>query len=326
MRFGFIFLLFFIMSVAMEAQTKYDFVVAQDGTGDFKTIQEAINAVPDMRANRTHIFIKAGLYKEKLVLAPSKTNVSFVGEDVQRTIITYDDFAAKKNRFGEEIGTFGSPSFFINGDGFTAENITFENSSGPVGQAVAVCVNGDKVSFRNCRFLGCQDTLYFNSKTGRSYFVNCYMDGTVDFIFGFSTAFFEKCTIFCKKGGYITAAATPQGKSYGFVFHHCKITGSAPDGSFYLGRPWRPYAKVAFLNCELDPVIKCCGWNNWGKATNEQTALYTEYKNTGTGACNTGRVEWAKQLSDAEAESYQTDKVLNGWNPESGQWTYLDLF
>ncbi len=166
------------------AQPSYDFMVAQDGSGDFTTVQEAINAVPDFRKNRTTIFIKNGVYKEKLILPASKTLVSFIGEEATKTILTYDDYAAKKNIFGEEKGTTGSSSFFIFGDDFHARNITFENSAGPVGQAVAVRIDGDRVVFENCRFLGFQDTLYPHGEHSRQYYKDCYIEGTVDFIFG----------------------------------------------------------------------------------------------------------------------------------------------
>jgi pectinesterase len=305
----------FLLLTSVCFAQNYDFTVAKDGSGNFKTIQEAINAVPDLRANRTRILIKPGIYKEKLTLPPTKINVSFVGEDALKTILTYDDYASKKNIFGGNIGTSGSSSFFIFGDGFTAENITFENSAGPVGQAVAVRIDGDKVGFWNCRFLGFQDTLYPHGENSRQYYKNCYVEGTVDFIFGFATALFEDCTIFCKNTGYITAASTPQGRDYGFVFRNCKITGSAADGSFYLGRPWRPYAKVAFLNCELGSVINPKGWNNWGNPQNEQTAYFAEYNNTGPGANIQQRVPWSKVLTGESVLLFQNEKILGDWEP-----------
>jgi pectinesterase len=296
-------------------QVKYDFIVAQDGSGNFKTVQQAINAIPDLRSNRTIIFIKNGSYKEKLILPPTKINVTFIGESVEKTILTYDDFAQKKNIFNENIGTSGSSSFFIYGNGFTAENITFENSSGPVGQAVAVRVDGDKVFFKNCRFLGFQDTLYPHGEKSRQYYKNCYVEGTVDFIFGWSTAVFDSCTIFCKQAGYVSAASTLQETKYGFVFLSCIITGNAPENSFYLGRPWRPYAKVVYIKCNLGSQIKPEGWHNWDKADNETTAYYAEYKNTGAGSKTDMRVKWSHQLTDEEAKAYTIEKVFGDWKP-----------
>ncbi|WP_316826524.1 pectinesterase family protein [Pedobacter miscanthi] len=312
-------ILFFIITISSTAyalDVKPDFVVAADGSGNFKTVQEAIHAVPDFRNKTTVIFIKKGIYKEKLVLAASKKNVKFIGESLNETILTYDDFAQKKNAFGEEKGTSGSSSFYIYGEGFSAENITFENSSGPVGQAVAVWAGGDKLIFTNCRFLGFQDTLYTYGGSNRQYYKNCYIEGTVDFIFGASTAWFESCTIFCKKAGYITAASTPDTTKFGYVLNKCKIKGDAAVNSFYLGRPWRPYAKVAYLNCELPDFIRPEGWNNWGKESNEKTAYYAEYKSTGKGASPQNRANWSHQLTDNEYKAYILENVFRGWNPE----------
>lgn len=305
------------VALAIQAQqltAKYDFTVASDGSGDFNTVQEAINAVPDFRKNRTVIFIKSGVYKEKLILSKSKTNVTFIGEDQMKTVLTYDDYASKKNRFGEEIGTTGSTSFYIFADDFEAHNVTFENSSGPVGQAVAVRVDADRVQFVNCRFLGFQDTLYPYGEKSRQYYKSCYIEGTVDFIFGWSTAVFEDCTIFCKKGGlYITAASTPEGSAYGFVFFNCRITGDSADDSFYLGRPWRPFAKTVFIKCFLDKHIKKEGWHNWNKPDAEKTSYYGEYQSTGAGANADSRVSWSHQLSDSDANEYILDKIFGDW-------------
>lgn len=314
--------LFFLLLTAVcfsanAIHSKPDFIVAADGSGNFKTVQEAINAVPDFRKKETIIFIKKGIYKEKLILAASKHHVKLIGESLNETVLTYDDYAQKKNAFGEEKGTSGSSSFFIYGEGFSAENITFENSSGPVGQAVAVWAGGDKLTFNNCRFLGFQDTLYTYGGNNRQYYKNCYIEGTVDFIFGASTAWFENCTIFCKKGGYITAASTADTTKYGYVFNQCKVKGNAPDNSFYLGRPWRPYAKVAFLNCELSALIRAEGWHNWGKESNEKTAYYAEYKSTGKGAQADKRVSWSHQLTIDEYQTYILENVFRGWNPEA---------
>jgi pectinesterase len=304
--------LFLLVSLSSFAG-KADFVVAADGTGDFRKVQEAINAVPDFRKNETVIFIKKGVYKEKLILAGSKTNIVFIGEERDQTILTYDDFASKKNRFGEDIGTTGSTSFFVFGDGFRAENITFENSAGPVGQAVAVRIDGDMVAFINCRFSGFQDTLYPHGEKSRQYYRDCTIEGTVDFIFGWSIAVFDRCTIVCKDHGYITAPSTNEGIPFGLVFLDCKIEGSASDGSFYLGRPWRPYGKAAFLRCEMGMMIKPEGWHNWGKPEAERTSLFAEFQNRGAGAATANRVVWAHQLSEEEASDYTPAKILGDW-------------
>lgn len=295
----------------------YDFVVAADRSGDFHKVQDAIDAVPDFRKKRTTIFIRNGTYKEKLILPASKTNVTLIGEDKSKTILTFDDYASRKNRFGEEMGTTASSSFFVFGDGFSAENITFENSAGPVGQAVAVRVDGDRVTFLNCRFTGFQDTLYPHGEKSRQYYKDCYIEGTTDFIFGRSTVLFENCVISCKKGGhYITAAATPRENPYGFVFLNCRVTGDAPEDSYYLGRPWRPFAKTVFIDCFLDKHIRPGGWHNWNKPDAEKTAFYAEYGSKGPGAKNvSSRVSWSHVLTEEEAAHYSIDRILGDWDP-----------
>lgn len=296
----------------------YHFIVDINGTGDFQTVQEAINHVPDFRKNETKIYVKKGIYKEKLVLPTSKTNVTFVGESEDDTIITYDDFSQKHNIFGEEVGTTGSTSFFVFADNFKAKNLTFENSSGPVGQAVAVRIDGDKIIFENCKFLGNQDTLYLHGDKSRQYYKDCYIEGTVDFIFGWSTGYFENCEIYCKKSGYITAASTNKDTKYGFVFNNCKIIGSALENTFYLGRPWRDFAKTIFINCYLDKHIKPEGWHNWGKPNAEQTTFYAEYNSVGPGKSD-NRVDWAKKISQKESKLYTLGNVVKGddnWDPK----------
>ncbi|HOD26182.1 MAG TPA: pectinesterase family protein [Bacteroidales bacterium] len=298
---------------------EYDFVVAKDGSGDFFTVQEAINAVPDFRKNgRTTIFIRNGVYKEKLILPESKINVSFIGESVEHTILTYDDYAQKLNIFGESKSTSGSSSFFMYAPDFWAENITFQNSAGPVGQAVAIFVSGDRAVFKNCRFLGFQDTLYTYGKYSRQYYENCYIEGTVDFIFGSSTAVFKDCEIRSKRDAYITAASTPQGRDYGYVFINCKLTADPGVEKVFLGRPWRPYAQTVFIHCEMGAHIRPEGWNNWGNVSNEKTAFYAEYGSSGPGADISGRVPWAKKLNKKKLAAYSIEKVLagdDGWNP-----------
>ena len=296
------------------------FTVAADGSGTFRTVQEALNAVPDFRKKVTTIYIKKGTYKEKLILAGSKNFVKLVGESRDQTILTYDDYNAKKNIFGEDKGTSGSASCYLYGSDFTAENLTFANSSGPVGQAVAAWVAGDRMQFRNCRFLGFQDTLYTYGYGSRQYYKSCYIEGTTDFIFGSSTAYFEDCEIFSKKGGaFVTAASTPDTARYGYVFSRCRLTGDAPAGSYALGRPWRPHAKTVFLSCALGAHIGPAGWDHWGKETNKTTAYYAEYQSTGPGASPRQRVPWAHQLTDAQARQYTREQVLHGWNPDQPQ-------
>jgi pectinesterase len=302
----------FLQTAFSQAQ---NITVALDGSGDYKTVQQAINAVKDSSEFLTTIFIRNGVYKEKLQLPVSKRKVRFVGESVDKTILSYDDYASKKDSAGKDIGTSGSASFFIFGDEFTAENITFENTAGPVGQAVAVRITGDKAQFINCRFLGFQDTLYTHGSDSRQYYFKCYITGTVDFIFGAATALFDSCIIYGKGAGYYTAASTPANKKFGYVFKNCLVTGDAPANSFYLGRPWRPDARTVFIHCRLDKQVRSEGWHNWGKKENEQTSFYAEYKNSGLGAQKETRVSWSHQLSRRESKAYSIVNIFDGWDP-----------
>lgn len=294
---------------------RYSYVVAKDGSGDFFTIQEAINAVPDFRKNiRTVILVRRGVYKEKLIVPESKINISLIGEN--GAVLTNDDYADKANAFGENMGTSGSSTCYIYAPDFYVENLTFENSSGPVGQAVACFVSADRAFFKNCRFLGFQDTLYTYGKQSRQYYEDCYIEGTVDFIFGWSVAVFNRCHIHSKGDGYVTAPSTDQGKKYGYVFYDCKLTGDAQAGKVYLSRPWRPYAQAIFISCELGKHIVPAGWNNWNKKEAEKTVFYAEYQSKGEGANPKGRVAFSHQLKTLKG--YEIESVLagnDGWNP-----------
>jgi pectinesterase len=309
-----IFIYFFFFALGIYAQEKTEIIVDRNGTGDFRTIQEAVNSVrtADPRGLIT-IYIKNGVYKEKLVLPPHVTNIHFIGEDRDKTVINHDDHANIN-----KMGTFRTYTFLLSGNDITLENLTIENSSEPLGQAVALHIEGDRVILRNCRLLGHQDTLYAGKDGARQYFENCYIEGTTDFIFGPSTAWFEGCTIHCKKNSFITAANTPQNIKYGYIFNNCNITLAKGVDAMYLGRPWRAYAMTLFMNCTLPEGINPKGWDNWRNEENEKTARYMEYNNKGEGAATGNRVKWAKILTSAEAGEYTVQNVLSGcdnWNP-----------
>lgn len=304
----------------------YDFVVAKDGSGDFMTVQEAVNAVPDFRkASRTTILIRKGVYKEKVIVPESKISISLIGEE--GAVLTNDDYASKKNYFGEEMSTSGSSTCYIYAPDFYAENLTFQNSAGRIGQAVACFVKGDRAYFKNCRFLGNQDTLYTYGKNSRQFYDHCYIEGTVDFIFGWSTALFKDCTIHSLGDGYVTAPSTDKGKKYGYVFINCKLTGAEGVEKVYLSRPWRPYAQAVFIHCHLGRHILPVGWNNWGKKENEKTVFYAEYGNTGEGANTGARAPFGRQLKNSK--EYSETRILageDGWNPvENGNALLKDL-
>ncbi len=296
----------------------YDFVVAKDGSGNFTTIQDAVTACRDYSERDYTIFVKNGIYEEKLIIPSWKRRITLMGESVDSTIVTYNDYSGKLDTSGRKHGTFTSHTCRISGTDITVENITFINSAGRVGQAVAMHVEGDRCVFRNCRFIGNQDTLLGAGEYCRQYFTDCYIEGTTDFIFGPSTAVFERCTIMCKKNSYITAASTPAAQKFGFVFLDCKLLADSETTKVYLGRPWRLYAYTAFIRCDLGKHILPEGWHNWSKPEAELTARYLEYKNYGPGASPSTRVPWSRQLSKEEAEKITPQTVLagsDGWKP-----------
>lgn len=294
----------------------YDFVVAKDGSGDFFTLQEAVDAVPDFRKEgRTTIYVRRGVYKEKLIIPASKINLTLIG--AEGAVISGDDYASKPNRFGENMSTSGSASCYLYAPDLICENLTFENTAGRVGQAVACFIGGDRVIFRNCRFLGNQDTLYNNGKHCRQYFEHCYIEGTVDFIFGFGTAVFNACTIHSLADGYVTAPATPEEEPYGYVFYDCKLTAADGVKKVYLGRPWRPYGKSVFVRCDMGSHICPKGWHNWNKKDAERTCFFAEYGSMGEGsATQRERAKFGHQLKNLRG--YSMEEVLagsDGWNP-----------
>ncbi|MDR0864570.1 MAG: pectin esterase [Candidatus Symbiothrix sp.] len=293
---------------------QYDIVVDCNGHGSYRTIQGAIDFIRAFDPKgATTIFVRNGVYKEKLELPTSDTRVRIVGENRDSTIITYDDHANIN-----QMGTFRTYTFLIRGNDITVENLTIENNAEPLGQAVALHLEGDRIIIRRCKLLGNQDTVYTGRENCRQYFEDCYIEGTTDFIFGPSTGWFENCEIRCKKNSYITAASTPENIPFGYVLNNCKITLAEGIDKVYLGRPWRPYAMTLFMNCELPEGIVPAGWDNWRDAANEKTARYMEYHNTGKGAETTERVPWAKQLTAKEAAVYTVENVMKGydnWKP-----------
>jgi pectinesterase len=288
--------------------------VAADGSGEYRTIQEAVLAVRDFMQVSAVIFIKNGTYKEKLLIPSQKTNITLLGESKEGVVITYGDYSGD----AEKHSTYTSSTVRVQGNDFTAENITFENSAGRVGQAVALHVEGDRATFRNCRMLGNQDTLFMAIENSRQYYQNCYIEGTTDFIFGSSTVVFEGCTIHSKTNSYITAASTWPRQPFGLVFLNCQLTAAPEATSVYLGRPWRPNARTVFLHTAMGAHIRPEGWENWGKVSNEASAYYAEFGSTGPGANAQGRVKWSRQLTAKEAKQYTLKTIFAGpigWEP-----------
>jgi PelA/Pel-15E family pectate lyase len=290
--------------VSAEAKTSTTFVVAADGSGDFKTVQQAIDHVPENNTQRVVIHIKPGVYREQVRVSSGKRFVTFRGEDARKTLLTFRISAQEAGNTRLAFSTF------IGADEFRAENITFENSFGTGSQAVALFVDANRAEFRNCRFLGWQDTLFVNGARHR--FKDCYIEGHVDFIFGSASAVFENCTIHSKGAGYVTAHyRTSDDENTGFVFVRSRLTGQDTGEGVYLGRPWRPYARVVFLECWLGEHIRQEGWDNWRDPAREKTAWFAEYKSSGPGANANARVAWSRQLTAAEAVAFSRERFFN---------------
>jgi pectinesterase len=325
-----LFIVLFISCLEGTAQTldksnnipKDDFykIVAQDGTGDYISIQDAINDSKAFPYQRITIFIKNGIYHEKVKVHEWNPYISLIGESKENTIITYNDYFDKIN-LGRN-STFYTATLLVEGDGFIAKNLTIENAAGDVGQAIALSINADEAIVINCNILGNQDTLYTSGNGFKNYFRDCFIQGTTDFIFGSATVFFENCTIHSLKDSYITAASTPEEIPYGFVFFNCKLSAEKNVTQMYLGRPWRIYAKTVFINCTMDNHIKPEGWHNWSKQDAEKNSFYAEYNCSGPGYLPKSRVSWSHQLNASQAKKYTVKdcmgpvfaKTINEWN------------
>ncbi len=305
----------FLAAWPVLAANKYDnpdtLVVSRDGTGEFRTIDEAIEVCRAFMDYTKVIYVKKGVYKEKLIIPSWLTNITICGEDRDNTIITWDDHANIKMPVGgldseaavksKPMGTFRTYTLKVQGSYITLKDITIENNAAKLGQAVALHTEGDHILVQNCRLLGNQDTVYTGVGGTRVAFYDCYIEGTTDFIFGPSIAWFQNCEIHSKANSYITAASTPAGQKYGYVFYKCRLTADKDVDKVYLGRPWRPFAATIFMDCELGKHIRPEGWHNWNNAKNEETARYAEYGNKGEGASTKNRVKWSKQLTKKEA-------------------------
>lgn len=295
-------------TIAAAPERVIDVTVAQDGSGDFKTIQQAIDHAPDEVAPdaRLIIHIKAGTYHERVKIPHERPRVTLLGEAAASTLITFG-MSAK-----EAGGTFFSPTVEVNGAAFHAENVTFENSFGTGSQAVAIAVHSDKAVFRKCRFVGWQDTLY--AAWGRQHYFDCFVEGHVDFIFGNATAVLDHCEIHSRAGGYIAAeSGTSPAQTTGFVFYKCKLTGEGGKKGVFLARPWRPYSRVVYIDCEMGAQIRPEGWNNWNHtAANEKTAWFGEYGSKGPGATPAARLKWVHELTPGDVKQFLPNVFLRG--------------
>lgn len=295
-------------------------VVAQDGSGSFRSIQEAINAAPQLTsaAETWTIRIRPGVYRELIYVMREKRFVRLLGDDPATTVIVNGLYAGIPGQDGQPIGTFRTPTVWVDADDFSIERVTISNDAGRVGQALALRIDGERVAVRQCRLLGWQDTLLCNR--GRQYFERCEIRGAVDFIFGGATAYFDRCDIVCEGDGFITAASTLPYDTYGLVFSHCRVRGVSPELRTYLGRPWRAFAAVMFLHTEMGEVVRPEGWNNWERADRERSARYFEGGSRGPGARPEARVSWARQPDTGVLDGLGANQVLggrDGWAPAS---------
>lgn len=317
-----------LVFLTVSGQTKpspSEVTVAKDGSGDFTTIQEAVDALRSFRPEgRATIRVRNGVYEEKVVVPSHKTEISIIGESRDSTILIWHDHANMPDGKGGTIGTFESYTLKVEGPGFICEDMTIVNDAmtfnNPrwhishkdiynVGQAVAVHIDADRVIFRNCALKGFQDTLFTGNPEGREFFDNCWIEGTVDFIFGPATVWFRQCHLHALSDGYYTAASTPEGR-YGYIFDACTFTASEGIGKLWLGRPWRPYAQVILKDCLIDAPVDPQGWNDWGDPANHRTARFWEYSCSGKGSDRSGRVTWSKKISNGRAHRITKDKVF----------------
>ena len=324
----------FVHASAKSYDNPDTIVVARDGTGEFRNITEAIEVCRAFMDYHKVIYVKKGVYKEKIILPQWLQNIEICGEDRDATIITFDDHAnipieqsswssalnqtLAANNKKPTLGTFRTFTLRVDGNDITLKNITVENNAARLGQAVALYTIGDRLVFVNCRFLGNQDTVYTGSPYTRLLFDHCYIEGTTDFIFGASTTWFEQCRIHCKVNSYITAASTPKDAAYGYVFNKCTVTAADSVSKLYLGRPWRDYGYTLFMHCTLPSQIRPEGWHHWQKER-EQTARYLEYENSGEGADISRRVSWSRQLAKKEAAAITLANVFqrsDNWKPK----------
>lgn len=305
---------FLLVFYGLKAQqgVDYEIVVAQDGSGDFTTIMDAIDATKAFPDKRITIHVKNGIYREKVRVPSWNPLLSIIGENVEQTKIVWNDYFDKINR--GRNSTFYTATFLVDANDFYAENLTIENSAGEVGQSVALHVESDRCVFNNCRIMGNQDTYYGAGEKSHQLFLNCYIEGTTDFIFGEATVWFEKCIIKSKGNSFITAASTNKDNPFGFVFRNCEIIASEGVVKVFLGRPWRKYAKTVFLNCNLGKHIVSEGWQEWNAVVEENTVFYAEFQNVGSGSNKDKRVGWSKQLTPFEASTYNPKQVLGSWS------------
>lgn len=293
--------------INLKGKLQQDIVVAKDGSGDFLFIADALEAIRVYLPKPITVYIKEGIYKEKLLIPGTISNVTFKGDGPEKTIISYDDHTGKNF-----MDTFDSYTLMVLGNSLIFRDMTIQNTAGSVGQAVALHAEGDRLLFENCHFRGDQDTMFASGENSRQVYRDCYIEGTTDFIFGSATALFDNCEIYSKSNSFITAASTPEWVEYGYVFKNCHLTAAEGVDKVYLGRPWRDFAKTVFIDCQLEDHIVETGWDFWGRPNAKETTYYAEYGSSGPGANSAERADWAHQLSVTEAEGYTAPMIFGG--------------
>ena len=302
------FIIITFLTLAGRALALTPLTVAADGFGNFKTVQEAVDAAPANSLQPVVIHLKPGVYEGHVTVPANKPFLTFEGDDPETTIITDDKNVYSLDATGTKLTTKASSTLLIEAERFSARNLTIENTAGNHGQALALFANADCASFVNCRFLGWQDTV--RVERARQYFRDCFIQGHCDYIYGNATAVFERCHLHSLENGFITAASTPEDHPFGFVFLNCRVTTDPASKRTFLGRPWRPFASVTFINTELAAGILPAGWDNWRDPTKEKTARYAEYNSTGPGANPAKRVAWSRQLGREDAEAITLEAVF----------------
>ncbi|AEH36781.1 pectinesterase family protein [Halopiger xanaduensis] len=298
---------------------EYDCVVDPDGSGDYERIQAAIDDAKSFPRERIAIFLKEGVYEEKVTVHSWNPKIDLIGESADGTVIAHDDHFERIDR--GRNSTFFTYTLKVCGNDFRARNLTVRNDAGPEkGQAVALHVEADRAVFENCRFVGNQDTVYAAGEGSRQYFDDCYLEGTTDFVFGGATAVFDNCEVHSKADSYVTAASTPRTEPFGFVFDGCTLTAEPNVSEVYLGRPWRDHAHVTFLRSHMDDHILPAGWHDWSRPDVVDDVTYAEYENRGPGSRTDDRVPWSETLSPAEAERYAAENVLLRRDSPKSDW------
>jgi pectinesterase len=306
-----------VLFTCLTACGQKTYVVAANGNGDYRTIQAALDAVPEGNNQPLTIFVRKGIYHEVVIVDATKNFIHLVGEDRDHTKISFNNHAGTRLPNGDTLNTWTCATAFIYGNDFRAENITFENNAGfTAGQAVALRVEGNRAAFINCTMTGNQDVLFLSGSGVKQYFRGCTIEGTTDFIFGAATAVFRNCLIRSKKNSHVTAASTNSIIPYGFVFFNCRLVADSNINKVSLGRPWSPTASVTYINCWLGSHIIPEGWNNWKNPANEATARYAEYNSAGPGANPSARVPWSKQLTEEEVKKFTLSRIFGQWDPE----------